>query len=573
MEEGPRINTGKTLNRLISEMTLEERHNLLDKLKGQSNFSADPLYEAEEEKEEPQENFEQLYASLPWYYRLYYYILSFFKSRPPVKIFEDSQIGKLGREIDAQSPGLYDYQQNYLLADFYRCFTDLKDAARFFFEALDASVNRDKGGFYSFLGSLEMPDVHRRLLTDTEPEIIEQMMPDAPGNEIRQRAFRIMEDAFSAISTDQKNAMYNNARSLNCLKELSSFLFDRVIMAFGFAKSGQSCSANIVKDPLLNLNNILFSMQETPPLPLLESLFIFLLSEKSGEKDFDMSTEIRGLLGKAENAIASIRAFNKKVPLTRILRCAYRDMNLTPKQISGGEDWFVVYREHWKRQIETKFEEFMRTRKHNELANSFRYFLKGTNLKILNNVISDSTPDGLPVSEAFALSFLLTFYSAVFMADINKILRPILIDGEFIKRENRTEFNESYNNLIKLEDDIRRFEMNISPKGDFGKRYSLAKQDMTSLPIKRRKIQIVMEDVSREASGIMERSREAMANMVNVLNGILEKDPSGKYDTLVNLTQLSGKTPVFINGVTDSIMQFQKALQLLDDINAVGTLR
>jgi hypothetical protein len=364
--------------------------------------------------------------------------------------------------------------------------------------------------------------------------------------------------------------MYANARSLCCLKELSSFFFDRLIMAFGSGNSAaQNCSVNVVREMLSNLNNILFSLRSPPPLALLQSLFIFLLQDKVGEQGFDINSETRALLSKAENSLVTIREFNKQVPLTKILRCANRDMSLAPKQISGGEDWFLVYREYWKRHIEALFADYMRDRRHRDLLNSFRYFLKGTNLKLLNNVVSDANPDGLPIREAFALSFLLSFNTAVFIGDINKTLRPILIDGEFYKRENRTEFTESYNDLIKLEDDIEKFESNISPSGDYGKRYMLAKQDMSSLPVKRRKIQIILEDASREAREIIERVRAAIQSMIKILNGILKKTSDEKYDTLGNLSQLAGKGPVFINGINESIQKLQQTLQLLDDIDMV----
>jgi hypothetical protein len=304
-------------------------------------------------------------------------------------------------------------------------------------------------------------------------------------------------------------------------------------------------------------------------MPLLESLFIFLLQEQAGEPGFDINKEIRVLLAKADEALSVIRDFNKQVPLTAILRCATRNMGLAPKEISGGEDWFMVYREYWKRRIETLFADYIGERRRQELLNSFRYFLKGTNLKILGNTFSDANPEGLSIKGVFSLSFLLTFYSVVFMADINKILRPILIDGDFYKKENRTEFTESYNDLIKLEDDIKKFEHSISRSGDFGKRYAQARQDMSSLPVKRRKIQLVIEEASDEVQKILERARTASRSMINILSGILEKDTRGKYDTLANLSKLSGKGVNFVTGVGETIQQFQKVLQLLDDIDAM----
>jgi hypothetical protein len=154
------------------------------------------------------------------------------------------------------------------------------------------------------------------------------------------------------------------------------------------------------------------------------------------------------------------------------------------------------------------------------------------------------------------------------MEEINKYLRPILLDGEFYKKENRTEFTESYNDIIKLEEDIKNFEMDIAPNGELGKRYALAKSDMSSLPIRRRKIQLITEEAKTITNKIIEQARKAMVAMTRILEGILKKDTTGKYDTLVNVSAIL-KTPASIDGLADAIKQFQKALQILNDIDAM----
>ena len=557
-------------DRLVSGLSLDERQNLLEKLKGQSGLSNDPLYLVEEGIA-PASDIKTEYFRLPWYYRLWYFILSFFKGKPAIRIFEDYQVSTLGNKVEERSPGLYDYQKGLLLPAFYRQMEKLKIAARFFYSTLDTSVNRDRGAFFAFLGSLDMPNVHKRLQTETDPGVIVEKFPDAPEMELRQAALRVMDEALATITDDNRNAMYSAARSLNCLKELSSFLFDRVIMAFGFnaAVNGETCSASLVRELLISLNNILISLRVVPPMPLLESLFVFTLQERTGEPGFSMNREIRGLLVKAEEALAVIREFNKQVPLSWIIRCSSRDMTVSPREISGGEDWYVVYRDYWKRHIESLFIDYMRDRRRRELLNSFRYFLKGTNLKILENTVSESNPDGIPIKGTFALSFLVTFYSVVFIPDINRNLRHILIDGEFIKKENRDDFAESYNNLIKLEDDIRKFERQISLSGDYGKRYVQARQEMSSLPVKRRKIQIVIEEAQEEAGKIQEQAREASRNMVNILNGIAGQDAKGRYDSLSNITKMVGRDNHFMAGLDETIQQFQKVLKLLDDIETM----
>jgi len=561
-------------DRLVAGLSLDERQNLLDRLKGQSSISNDPLYSKEEEFA-PSADIESEYKNLPWYYHLWYTVLSFFKAKPPVKIFEDRQVAVLGYKIDEKSPGLYNFQKDLLLPAFQRQIIRLKEAARFFYSALDISVNRDKGSFFAFLGSLEMAEIHRRLNAETDPNYIVEKNPDTPEMDLRQIAFRAMDESLAVITDEYRNLMYFDARTLNCLKELSSFLFDRVIMAFGhnILINGEACSASMVRELLESLNNILHSLLVVPPITLLGSLFVFISQERSDEPGFDINREMRGLLIKAEEYIEVIRDFNKQVPLTWIIRCSTRDMAYSPRHISGGEDWFIVYRDYWKRRIETLFSEFMKDRHYRDLLNTFRYFLKGTSLKILGNTQSESNPDGLPIKGAFALSFLLTFYSVVFMPEINKILRPILIDGEFQRKENRSEFAESYNNLIKLEDDIKKFEQDISPMGDYGKRYTQVRQDMSMLPIKRRKIQLVLEDASKDALKIHEQARDASKSMVNILNGILGRDSRGRYDTLTNLTRLAGKGTAFLSGIEETIQQFQRLMSILDDIDAMESGR
>jgi hypothetical protein len=564
----------QTLDRLVSELSLDERHNFLEKLKEQSTLSFEPLYEADA-ADEKGENFEARYTRLSWYYRLYYFILSLFKGKTAVKVFEDSRMNRLGQAINAETPGLYDYRRNLLLFDFYQQLSKLKEAARFFFTALDAGVNRDKGAFYAFLGSLEMAGIHNQLQNETDPKTLVERYPAVSEAELRQAALRVMDEIFITISDTQRSAMYYNARSLNCLKELSAFLFDRVIFAFGFKTGGQSCPVTVVRDSLINLNNILYSLKEPPVLPLLESLFIFLLQDRKGEPGFDMDREMQTLLSRAENAISTIRDFNKRIPLTKILRCAAHDMNLVPRQISGGEDWFQVYHEYWRRKVESTVAGYMRDKRYRDIVDSFKSFLKGQDMKFLDNAASESNRGGMPVPEAFALSFLLTFYTVVFISDINPVLRPLLMNGEFLRKENRAEFTGAYNDVINTGADIKKLEANIAPDGDYGKRYIQAKQEISPLPIKRRKMQNVLDEISLEAAGIIIRAHDGITMLINILNGILKQDSSrgGRFESIANFEKFAGSSPeIFTTGIVETIKKLQQALQILNAINDMGNI-
>jgi hypothetical protein len=547
---------------------MDDRRNLLEKLNAQSG-SPQALYTGEDEPESKSVDTAARYAALPWFYRLLCWFVGLFKGKTPLQVFQDQEVAQAGRLIEAQSPGMYDYEQDLLLPAFYETLTGLKAGARFFYDALDMSVNRDREDFYGFLGSLEMEDIHRMLLETTDPEKLAAERRGASESTLRQLAIQTMDEGIAAIEDTHRTAMYHNARTLNCLKELSSFLFDRLLVSFAAraGREGKVCSAHLVNNYLRSLNDILYSMKETPPMSLLESLFIFILQDQAGEQDFNMEEEMKTLLSHAEQALELIRNFNKTVPLNRILRCAEKDMGIVPNMISGGEDWFSIYKEYWRRTVEERFSDYIRNHHRRELAREFDGFFGKAELKPLSGAMSEDDPLGIPCKGAVCLAFLRTFHSVVFLPQLNMIFRLILIDGEFFKKENFTEFSESYDTLLKTDSVIKHFEGDISNAGDLGKQYAAAKTDMSSLSVKRHKIQLVENEASEEAKKIIDRTRDAIILMIKVLGGILIKSADGRFDTLANLADMSGKTDSFATGVSSTIKTLTKTLELMDKIN------
>jgi hypothetical protein len=556
-----------TLGQLAAELSLEERKDLLDKLGAHSGLSRDLLYE-----DKHHSGFaiieREVYDQLPWYVRLKYIIIGFFKGIPQKQAFERHQIARIGKIITKRAPGCYDYRQDLLLSNLREQLIQLKSAARFFYNTLNQSINRDKGAFYAFLASLEMEEIHSHLLNGTNPNILAVENPTLQEGELRQMALNNLEQSLSFITEDEKSRMYANARSLNYLKALSTFSFDRIILSFtnNPAKGTFVCKGTFVEVSLMILQNVLFSLKQVPSLALLESLFIFTLQEYREDSPIDITVEMRRLLSMAENDLMIIRDFNRGIPLTLILRCISRNMGLLPKEIEGGEDWFVVYREYWKRQVDTQFHEYRRMCRRKELMNTFHQFLKGSALKTLHYAVSQYNPDGFPLPEALALSFLMTFHTNIFIPDIHQILRTVMIEGAFYRVESRTQFTEIYNELMGIEDVIRQFESRLSPEGTYGSRYFLS--DLESAPglLRRRKIQRAINEASAEAERILTSAKQAVAELIKILAGFIRKESDGNYDALVNITRLSSEIPGFVSGIGNSIRQFQQVLQFLDAI-------
>ncbi|MDR2631165.1 MAG: DUF5312 domain-containing protein [Spirochaetaceae bacterium] len=566
------MSESETLDRLASELSLEERKELLDKLNVHSGLSRSLLYEEKHyavfalpEK--------KTYTQLPWYVRLKYLIISIFSGIPQKQVFERRQIVRLGKIINRRAPGYYDYRQDLLLPNLREKFMQLKNAARFFYNTLDQSINRDKGVFYAFLASLEMGDIHNRLLRGTNITELAAENPSLQEGELRQMALNNVEQDVSLITENEKSRMYANVRSLHYLKALSTFSFDRIILSFTPNPVGGAfiCKGIVVEAPLVLLQNVLFSLKQVPSMALLESLFIFTLQEQREEVSVDINIGMEHLLSMAEDALMIIRDFNREVPLMLILRCISRDMGLMPQDIGGGEDWFVAYREYWRRQVEERLNEYKRTCRHNELVNILHQFFKRGTLETLHHVVSPYNPDGFPLPEALPLSCLMTFYSNVFMPDINQIFRTILIEGDFYQVESRTRFTEICNEFTQFENTIREFEFQLSPEGKYGSPYFSPDLESMPAPIRRRKYQRALNEASTEAQGIITTVKQTMAEMIRILEALIRKDADGNYDALVNITKIASKNPGFIHGIGNAMRQFQQILQFLDAIDMLET--
>jgi hypothetical protein len=316
------------------------------------------------------------------------------------------------------------------------------------------------------------------------------------------------------------------------------------------------------------LQNVLFSLKHAPSMTLLESLFIFSLQERPGSAPADIRV-LQTRLSMAENALIAIRDFNREVPLTLILRCITGNMGMVPRDIGGGEDWFVAYREYWKRQVDEQLTKYKWTCQYNELVDSMYQYFSRNNLKTPHYVASKYNPTGFPVQDVLALSFLMTFYSDHFVPDIFQVLRTILIEGEFDRPESQTLFTEVYNNLIQFDDVIRQFELRLSPEGEYGKHFFSSRSE--SDPLQRRRVQRIIEEASQDARGIVDSTKQSIAEMIKVLEGFVRKAADGNYDVLVTRFPLSAKSSPFVNGIGRSLQQFQRALQFLDAVDMLDS--
>jgi hypothetical protein len=555
-----------SFDRLVLTLKKSEREDLLERIFQNSDLSKEPLYTktAESPKKADDE-----FSKLPFFLRIWYVIVGFIFGKPPVKAYENSLIAKVGREINLVSPGYYNYAQGLLLPDMHEKLVGLKNAVRFFYDALDFSVNKDRGAFYAFMASYEMPEIHQQLFKMSNPEEFSKSHTDMTPEMLKQMALEMYAENLTTMTDFQRESMYQNVRSLICLKELAGFLYDRLIINFQneAALHGNVCPAALAKGQLAGLNNILFSLKEVPSLPLLSTLFIFSQREAFEQKNEKINYELQKLLAQTEKSLAVIRDFNKSVPLTLILRCINKDMSYEPSELPGGEDWFIIFRNYWKEKIEESYDKYLTDLKREEINRIFALFFDGMEMIDIENTLSAARDETLSLDNTLLFSFFLTFYKKIFLTEMNQVLRPILIDGEFLKKENRLDFTESYNELIKMEDAINNLVRKVAPGGDYGNRYKQLRTDVVSPVVRHRKMQVLTEEVNAESYEIAWKAKSAIELMNSIIHGILYPVEGSKYASLANISTILGKANSdFMVALNETSKKLVLAVELVNNI-------
>lgn len=521
---------------------MEERRALLERLKSSEHpLSQDPIYDTDEPNDRV--NIQALYQSAGLWEHVVCAVTGFFMRQKSIEIYQQRFLRGLQYKYLSLHPGMADFQKAALGPRFHDELLSLKAASRFLFSSLEASIERDRAAFIAYLGSTELTEAHQRLMADTDVFAIGQANPFWDNQMVLRHCLTEMDNIVATICEDDRNRMYRDIRSLVCLRKLSSFPFDHVLSFFKDVESGKpECPLSPVSSYLADLADILYSLKDPPSLELLESVFLFPRQDLINGADAALESEVSGQIEKAGAALDSIRRFIAKVSLVELLRAGLRDVGYRTKQLSGGEDWFSVYKGFWKDRIESTYVRFVRERGRLSLIKEIEEFLGQNALKELGNVVAFAKESGYPVKQEFLLAFIVSAFDSVFVEDVNRPLKILLLEAEFYRNENRIEYTDAYSVYVKITDSIRSFDRRLARDGDLGILFAEAQRDYTSINSKQYKLLEVQQSVAFEAEKIIQEIVHALRTGLNVLKGILYPQQGSKYDSIQNLRIIEGRS-------------------------------
>jgi hypothetical protein len=512
-----------TFDHLVQTLSNEERKRMLEKIHGLERIDLEPLIVYEEEG-----NWDAIteYERFPFWKKLFFFFKSLLTSTDKYELVEEKAIRTLARSIQESSESLIYYENGELGPFFDEKIGEIKEAIQFFVIPIGKIFGGQKSDFIAFLVGWKMPLLQEELLTLLDPaNIAFENSLDEP-QEVRIAVEGKLSDRLSEIDEEDRKTFYRESRSLILLKKLIDFPLDTLTGQRDFSQ---------VKNQLYEFSKVIHSLDPLPEEETLKVLFVFNLDQELEEKNFNPEERITAAMEEVNRLFRLLRRFVSQVRLNDLCKIVGRNLNYRAGQISGGEDWFRQYREFWEKRVAKALDQYIERVKRDRAVIDAATFLGKKDLPMLDYYRFGILPMDVQPAFYVSVSFINTFVKERFLQELHSPLKLVLIDGQFYKERNREEYNESYSAILKSIDEIRHIDISLSGDSRLRNDIEVASKEMMGSKIIRKRIQSIIGELERDAERIVTTFIDQMQIMIHVINGIVDGDMGGRYDTLSNL--------------------------------------
>ena len=529
-----------SFDRLVSGLTSTERKDMLEKMKANTS-ETESLVSEENFGGDEHISFSQQIKSESLFYRVYLWIKSLLTSSTVEVLYNEHRITQIAHHIDKISPHLIDYKRGLLLSSFYDKLNELKLCAEFFRPYVTIAEN-DENAYLVFLGSLVMSEIEKRMDEYVDPYSIP--LTDGPRPEQRMQLLRKMEEIMSEIPQSQRNIMYNAVRASEWIRQFTKLPFQRFLSSFStIIENNYSCAFGSLENEVSSFARILCNGMKIPE-EVFESLYLF-SRRNSGGKSLDSIDEASGravdFMEKAKSQISMIKMFITTVPMRYVGCVVYEDAQWAPGNFTGGEDWYQKYKTNWRKLFDQKWEAWSHDCKKEALRQGLYHNFQLESFPLLPERPWAKLWGGVPFRYELTAGFLNWYMKDVFPS-YEIVLKTVMLEGDFIQKENRQEFCDSFNKLIQVSIDFQTMNRQMASGGEYGMIFSKLMQDekLRSLQANS-KIESIMRGIESDTRSMFSAFGDACRTLELCFTGIFLEKKDSRYDSLSNLNRISGK--------------------------------
>lgn len=524
-------------DRLVAGMTSEERSSMLEKI-NQDSVSVVQFIETENQVPEKSLSLHLRFKEESFFYRFFLWLRGIIEKRSSEKIYNEDVIASMARRLNRDHPGIVNHRNGLLDTVFYEHLKALKSASDFF-KPYFAIIDDSPGDFYVFLSSFVAPELSEKINSEADPFSLDYSAE--PTNDTRAMLLKNLDNILKNIDAGSKRDMYTAVSSVNWLRQFTRLPYIHFTSQFtNLTGSNYTCPyRNAVNDYAA------FAAVFTNILPVksevLEAMLMF--SQKKdltkNAQDKDIERTVKEFLSKTNQYFASIQSFISSVPILKTGKIINADYDWLPGNIEGVEAWFPNFRSHWRKIIDVRWGDWLRERKKKNLENYLKNDFGLSEFPVLTYRPWQALWMRVPFSCELTGGFMYWFSENAY-DDMIQTLNEVMMEGVFVRNENRIEYSEGLNLFVQSVSQIRELTDRLAPEGEFGALFDeFATSRLRSFQVQNQ-IDSMMATTEGEIKDSVRKFSKGSRMMDKCLNGILSDEKDGVHDGLQNLGTIKG---------------------------------
>lgn len=549
---------------LASEISESERQDILSRMQGVSQENA-PLQPADEKFDESIEPLEIKIKNESFLLRLYIWFKALISNTTQAVIYNEHKLSEIARSVNHNFPGIINSKQGMFLSPFYERLTELKACADFF-KPYFISDEDNEGSFYVFLSSIVMPQVTEEIKANADP-CSNPVTPEIKSD-TRSGLLRKLEEIFETIPAGEKTKMYEAAKASEWMRQFIRLPYSRFITQFTSDGSEYTCPFQQVEAEIDHFSRVLCSKIAIPD-EFLEALYLFAIRNAKRINE-DTARDAGEFLGKAHSSLGLLQMFMSSVPIRSIGCLVHSDSQWRASQFSGGEDWFVKYKNACKKIFDQKWASWEADCKREALLSTLKQNFDLDHFPKFPERPWEELWGGVHFEYDSTLGFLNWFIKERFsVCELD--LKTLLVQGSFNKKENHTVLSEAFNSMVQLSISLQVLARKLSTHGETGVIFNKIHEEKSRTLQAQTKVEQMMKSISSDVSTLIHQFGDSARSILQVLNGVLGFTKDTRFDTISNLNKMKDQNnEPFIHkielskNIIESALNFVMELESLD---------
>ena len=553
---------------LVISLDNEERRSLLERIRSADTTADDPmdLHPALQDNEATVD-LTVKYNNESILLKLWLYIKSLFTGTPKQTLYNDLLINRKARYVGRNYPELFDASHNVLMNSFYESIRNLRLAADFFKQPI-AAYEDDPGASFVTIGSFLIPDIYESIDAEASPYSVP--FTREVTNELRLSLIRKLEDCLQSMPQERRNRLYFAVRNLEWMRQFINLPFEKLLAHFNsFSQSGYACPVDAVSTELAQFAKVFSSIAPVSP-EVIGSLFLL---AKGGNENNASGQEITidSFREKCNVQLGIIKSFTQSIPLLSLTAIAFNSASWTPDKPGGVENWFVKFKNEWRKIFDKQWESWLIDRKKVLLKQKFFTYFEVSDIPLFPVRPWTTVWTGVPCGKEYTLGFLYFFFATLYPQMVS-VFRTIVIDGDFVLKENSIAFTDVCNEFTADEIALSAIKTKLSANGEWAVAFSnITGGGMQTIQAQTR-MDALMLSIETEAGVISSKFGQNCRLLLKLLDGILRLNQQNKdmFDTLTNLSRIKGKDNAqFQKDLTKSRETIEFSLELLKGVEEI----